>query len=192
MHQWEGGVMIEPPWFGDKEEKWGGWIEAWRGEGIWLLNDHVKQSPPAPPFLHPVSPPPPPSPPPAPRFTLPLPSPRGYTLTCSHITLGHRWDTGITGRTRVSRRERDTREPVGQLPSSSQWGIVKYVLIAEGREGAEGEQEKGEEKQRQENSCCSSVCPSLPVSDHSGSFGIRSVCEVSCTYDVNNANNGIS
>lgn len=167
MHQWEGGVMIELPWLEIKRRSGVDGLRLGGRKGIWLLNDHVKQSPPAPPFLHPISPPPPLPPPPAPRST--LPPTRGYTLTCSHITLTHRWDTGITRRTRVSRREQDTREPAGQL-HSSQWGSVKYMLIAKSREGAggggEGEQEEGEEKQRQGNSCCSEVCPSLPVPGH--------------------------
>lgn len=64
MHQWEGGVMIELPWLEIKRRSGVDGLRLGGRKGIWLLNDHVKQSPPAPPFLHPISPPPP-LPPPA-------------------------------------------------------------------------------------------------------------------------------
>ena len=194
MHQREGGVMIELPWLEIKRRSGVDGLRLGGGKGIWLLNDHVKQTPPAPPFLHPASPPP--SLPPPRQHHAPLSPPtRGCTLTRSHITLTHRWDTGITGHTRVSRREQDMREPAGQLPSS-QWGTVKYMLIAKSRGGRGGRRGRrtgrgwGEAAAGEQLLFLGLSFPSCSWSR--SSFGIRSVCEFSCTYDLSNANNGIS
>lgn len=155
-----------------------------REKGTWLLTDHVEQSPPAPPFLHPSLIPSPS----APRSALPsLLHPNMLTHHSRMDVLRPQCDQ----RTRPSMSTWVSGEVTGQL-ASSHWVTVKKKKKAEahskerkrGVGGEEREQEEHVEKQNEAH--CSPEFHPCYVS--SVAPPLLWVCELSCTYATNVAN----
>ena len=93
------------------------WMDWSRGKGIWLLTDHVEQSPPAPPFLHPSLIPSPT----APRSALPSPLHPNMLAHQLHMdVLRPQCDQHM----RPSINMRVSGEVIGQ-PASSHWVTIK-------------------------------------------------------------------